>query len=171
LAFHMQKMTKEPSDHSSMSDTLSSHTMADTNEGPVFRASKRRKVFRKRRDDDEVSDQDIATQTTSATTTVAASKQQQDGGTETREGSVSISHVRPLGLRKGGVAFSSKITNCDLQDILQSASCVQSHHLYATKVRILSSGNPITVWSPKGRLWCSGREAHQKKYLPESTWQ
>jgi hypothetical protein len=78
--------------------------MADSNDGPVFRASKRRKVIQKRRDDDELSDQDVATRTTS--TTVAGSKQQ-DVETETREGSVSLSHVRPSGLRKGGVAFSS----------------------------------------------------------------
>jgi hypothetical protein len=78
--------------------------MADTNEGPVFRASKRRKVVRKRRDDDDLSDEDVTTRT--ASTTVAGSKQQ-DVETETREGSVSLSHVRPLGLRKGGVAFSS----------------------------------------------------------------
>jgi hypothetical protein len=89
----------------SVGDTLSSHTMADANEGPIFRASKRRKVFRKRRDDDEPSDQDVATPT--GPTTVAGSKQQQDVGTETREGSVSMSHVRLLASRKGGVAFSS----------------------------------------------------------------
>jgi hypothetical protein len=83
----MQKMTKEPSDDASMSETLSSHAMADTNEGPVFRASKRREVFRKRRDDDEVSDQDVATPT--GPTTVAGSKQQQDARTEIREGSMS----------------------------------------------------------------------------------
>jgi hypothetical protein len=84
--------------------TLSSHIMADTNEGPVFRASKRRKVIRKRRDDDELSGEDVTTRT--ASTTVAGSKDK-DFETETREGSVSVSHVRPLGLRKGGVAFSS----------------------------------------------------------------
>jgi hypothetical protein len=88
-----------------MTSTLSLDIMADTNEGPVFRSSKRRKVFRKRRDDDELSDDDIATRTTSAT--VADGKQHQDVETETREGSVSLNHVRPLGLRKGGVAFSS----------------------------------------------------------------
>lgn len=88
-----------------MRSTLSLDIMADTNEGPVFRASKRRKVFRRRRDDDEPSDDDIATRTTSAT--VANSKQHQDVEPETREGSVSLSHVRPLGSRKGGVAFSS----------------------------------------------------------------
>jgi len=79
--------------------------MADTNEGPVFRASKRRKVFRKRRDDDELSGEDVATAKSS--TTVAGGKQQQDVEAETREGSVSLNHVRPLGSRKGGVAFSS----------------------------------------------------------------
>ena len=88
-----------------MSDTLSSHNMTDTNEGPVFRASKRRKYSRKRRDDDELSDEDVATRTASAT--VASGKQHQDVEAETREGSVALSHVRPLGSRKGGVAFSS----------------------------------------------------------------
>jgi hypothetical protein len=28
------------------------------------------------------------------------------------------------------------------------------------------SGNLITVWSPMGRLWSSGWEAHQIKYEP-----
>jgi hypothetical protein len=31
-----------------------------------------------------------------------------------------------------------------------------------------SSGNSITVWSPRGRLWCSGWEAHQKKNTCQS---
>ncbi|CAD0107840.1 unnamed protein product [Aureobasidium uvarum] len=79
--------------------------MADTNEGPVFRASKRRKVFRKRRDDDETSDGDVATPTGSET--VADSKQYLEVEAGTREGSVFLSHVRPLSSRKGGVAFSS----------------------------------------------------------------
>ncbi|KAI4716669.1 hypothetical protein E4T48_07147 [Aureobasidium sp. EXF-10727] len=75
--------------------------MADTNEEPVFRASKRRKVYRKRRDDDETSDGDTATRT------VADNKQHHEAEAESREGSVFVSHVRPLGSRKGGVAFSS----------------------------------------------------------------
>lgn len=82
--------------------------MADTNEGPVFRASKRRKVFRKRRDDDEASDGDVATPTGS--TAVATNNQDQEVETETREGSVASRHVRPGGARKGGVAFSSTRT-------------------------------------------------------------
>jgi hypothetical protein len=88
-----------------MRSTLSSDIMADTNEGPVFRASKRRKVFRKRRDSDELPDEDVATRTAPAI--VATSKQHQDVEPETREGSVSLSHIKPLGSRKGGVAFSS----------------------------------------------------------------
>ncbi|THX59585.1 hypothetical protein D6D06_01915 [Aureobasidium pullulans] len=85
--------------------------MADTNEGPVFRASKRRKVFRKRRDDDEASDGDVATPTGS--TAVATNNQDQEVETETREGSVASRHVRPGGARKGGVAFSSTRTAND----------------------------------------------------------
>ncbi|TIA37270.1 hypothetical protein D6C79_08120 [Aureobasidium pullulans] len=85
--------------------------MADTDEGPVFRASKRRKVFRKRRDDDEASDGDVATPTDS--TAVATSNQDQEVETETREGSVALRHVRPGGARKGGVAFSSTRTAND----------------------------------------------------------
>lgn len=78
--------------------------MADTNEGPVFRPSKRRKVFRKRRDDgDEAPDGDVAT-------VAGSSKQHQDVQAETRDGSVSLSNVRPLGSRKGGVAFRSTRT-------------------------------------------------------------
>jgi len=88
-----------------MSGYLSLDNMADTNEGPVFRASKRRKVFRKRRDEDEVSDEGVATP--KASTTVTGGKQHQDVEAETREGSVALNHVRPLGSRKGGVAFSS----------------------------------------------------------------
>lgn len=85
--------------------------MADTNEGPVFRPSKRRKVFRKRRDDDEISEGDVATRTGSATT--ADSKQQGESEAETRDGGVSLSYPRPLGSRKGGVAFSSTRTAND----------------------------------------------------------
>ncbi|TIA14563.1 hypothetical protein D6C80_05657 [Aureobasidium pullulans] len=85
--------------------------MADTNEGPVFRASKRRRVFRKRRDDDEASDGDVATPTGS--TAVATNNQDQEVETETREGSVALRHVRPGGARKGGVAFSSTRTAND----------------------------------------------------------
>ncbi|KAG9674988.1 hypothetical protein KCU95_g9335, partial [Aureobasidium melanogenum] len=79
--------------------------MVDDNEGPVFRPSKRRKVFRKRRDDDETSEGDVATQTESATT---ADKKQQEAEAET-----SLNYVRPLGSRKGGVAFSSSRTAND----------------------------------------------------------
>ncbi|THX94405.1 hypothetical protein D6D03_09668 [Aureobasidium pullulans] len=85
--------------------------MADTNEGPVFRASKRRKVFRKRRDDDEESDGEVAIPTGS--TAVATNNQDQEVETETREGSVALRHVRPGGARKGGVAFSSTRTAND----------------------------------------------------------
>ncbi|THY89162.1 hypothetical protein D6C93_07000 [Aureobasidium pullulans] len=85
--------------------------MADTNEGPVFRASKRRKVFRKRRDDDEASDGEVAIPTGS--TAVATNNQDQEVETETREGSVALRHVRPGGARKGGVAFSSTRTAND----------------------------------------------------------
>ncbi|KAG9828440.1 hypothetical protein KCU98_g14203, partial [Aureobasidium melanogenum] len=84
--------------------------MADTNEGPIFRPSKRRKVFRKRRDDDETSEGDVATQPGSATT---ADNKQQEAEAETRDGGVSLSYVRPLGSRKGGVAFSSTRTAND----------------------------------------------------------
>lgn len=83
--------------------------MADTNEGPVFRPSKRRKVFRKRRDDDEISEDGLATQTRPATT--ADNKQHREAEAETRDGGVSL--VRPLGSRKGGVAFSSSRTAND----------------------------------------------------------
>ncbi|TIA31976.1 hypothetical protein D6C78_08559 [Aureobasidium pullulans] len=85
--------------------------MADTNEGPVFRVSKRRKVFRKRRDDDEASDGEVAIPTGS--TVVATNNQDQEVETETREGSVALRHVRPGGARKGGVAFSSTRTAND----------------------------------------------------------
>ncbi|KAG2168096.1 hypothetical protein VTO58DRAFT_104103 [Aureobasidium pullulans] len=85
--------------------------MADTNEGPVFRASKRRKVFRKRRDDDEEFDGEVAIPTGS--TAVATNNQDQEVETETREGSVALRHVRPGGARKGGVAFSSTRTAND----------------------------------------------------------
>ncbi|THY52306.1 hypothetical protein D6C98_05339 [Aureobasidium pullulans] len=85
--------------------------MADTTEGPVFRASKRRKVFRKRRDDDEESDGEVAIPTGS--TAVATNNQDQEVETETREGSVALRHVRPGGARKGGVAFSSTRTAND----------------------------------------------------------
>ncbi|KAH0388006.1 hypothetical protein KCU92_g1347, partial [Aureobasidium melanogenum] len=84
--------------------------MADTNEGPVFRPSKRRKVFRKKRDHDELSDDDVATQTGPATT---ADNKQPEAEAETRDGGVSLSYVRPLGSRKGGVAFSSTRTAND----------------------------------------------------------
>ncbi|KAG9572718.1 hypothetical protein KCU77_g18140, partial [Aureobasidium melanogenum] len=84
--------------------------MADNNEGPVFRPSKRRKVFRKRRDHDEISDDDVATQTGPATT---ADNKQPEAEAETRDGGVSLSYVRPLGSRKGGVAFSSARTAND----------------------------------------------------------
>ncbi|KAI5248875.1 hypothetical protein E4T43_01081 [Aureobasidium subglaciale] len=79
--------------------------MADTNEGPVFRASKRRKVFRKRRDDDEASDGDAATPNGAAT--AADGRQEQELGLDTKEVSVAARHVRPTGSRKGGVGFSS----------------------------------------------------------------
>ncbi|KAI5211386.1 hypothetical protein AUEXF2481DRAFT_1279 [Aureobasidium subglaciale EXF-2481] len=79
--------------------------MANTNEGPVFRASKRRKVFRKRRDDDEASDGDAVTRNGPAT--VADGRQEQELGLDTKEVSVAARHVRPTGSRKGGVGFSS----------------------------------------------------------------
>ncbi|KAH0372410.1 hypothetical protein KCU65_g1094, partial [Aureobasidium melanogenum] len=79
--------------------------MADTDQGPVFRPSKRRKVFRKRRDDDETSEGDVATQTGSTTT---VEKKQQETEAETP-----LNYVRPLGSRKGGVAFSSTRTAND----------------------------------------------------------
>ncbi|THW79072.1 hypothetical protein D6D19_01424 [Aureobasidium pullulans] len=85
--------------------------MADTNEGPVFRASKRRKVFRKRRDDDAEYDGEVAIPTGS--TAVATNIQDQEVETETRGGSVALRHVRPGGARKGGVAFSSTRTAND----------------------------------------------------------
>ncbi|KAH0344282.1 hypothetical protein KCU81_g4865, partial [Aureobasidium melanogenum] len=79
--------------------------MVDDNEGPVFRPSKRRKVFRKRREDDETPEGDVATQPRSATT---VEKKQQEAEAETP-----LNYVRPLGSRKGGVAFSSTRTAND----------------------------------------------------------
>jgi hypothetical protein len=35
-----------------------------------------------------------------------------------------------------------------------------SQPIYLTKVGTAFSGNLSTVWSPRGRLWCSGWEAH-----------
>ncbi|KAI5199967.1 hypothetical protein E4T39_05963 [Aureobasidium subglaciale] len=82
--------------------------MADANEGPVFRASKRRKVFRKRRDDDEASDGDAATPDGAAK--VADGSQEQEVEADTREASIATRHIRPTGSRKGGVGFSSTRT-------------------------------------------------------------
>lgn len=73
--------------------------MADSNEGPTFRASKRRKVFRKRAGD-EASDGEVAT----ATTRDNADQEAQAG---TRESSVAVNRRKPGGGRKGGVAFST----------------------------------------------------------------
>ncbi|KAH0194828.1 hypothetical protein KCV03_g383, partial [Aureobasidium melanogenum] len=47
----------------------------------------------------------------------------------------------------------------------ESELALCSQPLYTTNFVVLSAGNSTVVWSPRGRLWCSGWEAHQKNYL------
>ncbi|KAK6000774.1 hypothetical protein QM012_003499 [Aureobasidium pullulans] len=130
--------------------------MADTNEGPVFRPSKRRKVFRKRRDDDETSEGDVATQTGSAA--AADDKQHGKAEAETKDGSVSLSYVRPLGSRKGGVAFSSTRTAND-----SGASSVVDTNAPPTPLNAVEHAQARFV-APTGHI-ASADDKHMMAYV------
>jgi hypothetical protein len=94
-----------------------------THQGPTFRASKRRNVFRKRRDHDDdgkASDGDESTQDASA-----------EADTRERESSTAQRQIRTLNTRKLGVAFSSTSTrivhddNADNSNALTPANPVE----------------------------------------------
>ena len=79
--------------------------MADTNDGPVFRAHKRRKVFRKRADDgDDEKDGDNITSTGPA---AVADGDKDEVEPEAKEAAAVQRLRKPTATRRGGVGFSS----------------------------------------------------------------
>ena len=79
--------------------------MGDTNDGPVFRAHKRRKVFRKRADEDDDNDADTITPTGPA----AVADGDKDGEVEAEaKETAAVQRLRkPAATRKRGVGFTS----------------------------------------------------------------
>lgn len=78
--------------------------MADTNDGPVFRAHKRRKVFRKRVDDDDEQDGDTVIPTGPA---AAPDGDKDEVEAEAKEAAAVQRLRKPTATRRGGVGFSS----------------------------------------------------------------
>jgi hypothetical protein len=98
--FHYNNLDSRQSQHS---PTI---TMDDSANGPVFRANKRRKVFRKRADSNASGDEPHVASTTPDSTTTPANGTTSTGGTHGDALSLSET-TRVRRPKKHGIAFSS----------------------------------------------------------------